>query len=281
MEAVRVTESTPGSLFVVSTPIGNLGDLSERARETLRAADLVLAEDTRHSRTLLAHFGIKARVEAYHEHNEARATPKVIAKLEQGAQIALISDAGTPLLSDPGARLVSAAIDAGVRVVPVPGASALLSALVGGGLPAGRFTFYGFLDRKGRGRHDSIAEIVASRHTSVIYEAPGRVTALLEEIRDAGGAERATVVARELTKQFEEFSRGTAAELAERYAAVPPRGEVVVLVAGAEEAQVDEVSLRARAISLRAEGLSAREVARVLSTECGASRNVAYRLAHE
>lgn len=266
---------------MVSTPIGNLGDLSERARETLSTADLVLAEDTRHSRTLLAHFGIKAKVEAYHEHNEARATPKVIAKLESGARVALISDAGTPLLSDPGARLVRAAIDAGIPVVPIPGASALLAALVGGGLPAGRFTFLGFLDRKGAGRRDAIADAVASRHTSVMYEAPGRVAALLAEIRDAGAGDREAVVARELTKQFEEFARGSVTELAERYATAAPRGEVVVLLAGAAEQLADEASLRARATSLRAEGLSAREVARVLSIECGASRNVAYRLAHE
>lgn len=276
-----MTDGAGGSLFVVSTPIGNLGDLSERARETLGAADLVLAEDTRHSRTLLAHFGIRAKVEAYHEHNEARATPRVIARLQAGARVALISDAGTPLLSDPGARLVRAAIDAGVQVVPIPGASALLAALVGGGLPAGHFTFFGFLDRKGARRREAIADAVASRHTSVMYEAPGRVAALLGEIRDAGAGDREAVVARELTKQFEQFARGSVAELAERYATTAPRGEVVILLAGAAEQPADEASLRARAMSLRAEGLSAREVARVLSIECGASRNVAYRLAHE
>ncbi len=276
-----MTEPARGSLFIVSTPIGNLGDLSDRARDALRTAHLVLAEDTRHSRGLLSHFGISARVESYHEHNEAVATPKVLARLSAGEQVALISDAGTPLLSDPGARLVRAAIEAGIPVVPIPGASALLAALVGSGLSAERFTFFGFLDRKGPSRAAAIDEIVASGHTAVLYEAPARVAALLRDLCDAGAGERQTVVARELTKQFEEFCRGTTAELAERFAAVAPRGEVVVLVAGGQKPEVDEETLRAKAMSLRAEGLSARDVARVLSIECGASRNVAYRLAHE
>ena len=276
-----MTVPARGTLFVVSTPIGNLGDLSERARATLQAADVVLAEDTRHSRALLSHFGIKVRIEAYHEHNEASATPKAIARLEAGGAIALISDAGTPLLSDPGARLVRAAVAAGIAVVPIPGASALLAALVGSGLAADRFTFFGFLDRKGAGRKSAIATIMASPHTSVVYEAPGRVGALLAEFRDAGGGDRETVVARELTKQFEEFVRGTVAELAAQFEQSPPRGEVVVLLAGGRASAPDDEALRVRAAALRADGLSAREVARVLSIECGASRNVAYRLAHE
>lgn len=270
-----------GSLYVVSTPIGNLADLSQRARDVLTAATLILAEDTRHSRTLLSRFGITGRVDAYHEHNEAKATPKVIARLEAGDSVALISDAGTPLLSDPGARLVAAAIAAGIRVVPVPGASALLAALVGSGLSADRFTFYGFLERKGKDRSEALADIVASGHTSVIYEAPNRVADLLAELAGAGAGDRQTVVARELTKQFEEFARGTVAELAAKFGASGPRGEVVVLVAGASGRPVDETEVRARAKALRAEGLSAREVARVLSIECGASRNLAYRIAHE
>ncbi|MDA1081222.1 MAG: 16S rRNA (cytidine(1402)-2'-O)-methyltransferase [Gemmatimonadetes bacterium] len=276
-----MTEATRGTLYVVSTPIGNLGDLSQRARDTLETAGLVLAEDTRHSRALLTHFGIKTSVESYHEHNEARSTPKVIARLDAGLNVAIISDAGTPLLSDPGARLVRAAIDAGIAVVPIPGASAMLSALVGSGLSADRFTFFGFLDRKGTDRKSALAEIVALEHTAVLYEAPGRVASLLAELSEAGAGGRATVVARELTKQYEEFVRGTASELAARFGESPPRGEVVVLMAGAEVAAVTEEVLRERANALRADGLSAREVARVLSIECGASRNVAYRLAHE
>ncbi len=271
----------PGTLSIVSTPIGNLADLSPRAVETLRAATLILAEDTRHSRTLLTHADISTPLESYHEHNEARATPKVIGRLMAGEHIALISDAGTPLLSDPGARLVRAAIDAGVAVSPVPGPSALLAGLVASGLTADRFTFYGFLERKGSERTDALAEIVALPHTAVVYEAPGRVGALLTALAAAGAADREAVVARELTKKFEEFARGTVRELAERFSASQPRGEVVVLISGAPTVEVDESTLRERAEALKAQGTSAREVARVLTLELGASRNLAYRIAHE
>ena len=276
-----MTQSAVGALYVVSTPIGNLSDLSHRAIEVLKDVATILAEDTRHSRTLLARYEIRTRLESYHEHNEAKVAPKVVARLTGGASVALISDAGTPLLSDPGARLIAAAIDAGIAIVPVPGASALLAAVVGAGLPADRFTYFGFLARKGKDRTDALLDIVASRHLSVVYEAPGRVGALLADLVEAGGGERPAVVARELTKQFEEFSRGTVAELATKYVDEAPRGEVVVLVGGAREVVVDEMALRTRAVALKAEGLSAREVARVLSIECGASRNLAYRIAHE
>jgi 16S rRNA (cytidine1402-2'-O)-methyltransferase len=283
VEALRVSEApaAAGTLYVVSTPIGNLGDFSPRAVETLRTADLILAEDTRHSRTLLSHWEIRTPAESYHEHNEARTTPKVLKYLQGGQSIALISDAGTPLVSDPGARLINAAIAAGIRVVPIPGASAVLAALVASGLSADRFTFYGFLDRKGTDRKTAIAEIAALRHTAILYEAPGRVGDLLSDLAKAGAGDRASVVARELTKQFEEVVRGPVGELADRFAEDPPRGEVVVLVAGGVEVTVDEVTLRKRADELRAAGTSAREVARVLSLELGAPRNLAYRIAHE
>jgi 16S rRNA (cytidine1402-2'-O)-methyltransferase len=278
---VSEAPAAAGTLYVVSTPIGNLGDLSPRAVKTLRAVDLIVAEDTRHSRTLLTHWEVRTPSESYHEHNEARATPKLLQYLEGGQSIALISDAGTPLVSDPGARLVNAAIAAGIRVVPIPGASAVLAALVASGLLSDRFTFYGFLDRKGTDRKAAVAEIATLRHTAILYEAPNRVGALLSELAQAGAAERASVVARELTKQFEELIRGTVGELAARFSEESPRGEVVVLVAGGVEVTVDEVTLKKRAAELRAAGTSAREVARVLSLELGAPRNLAYRIAHE
>jgi 16S rRNA (cytidine1402-2'-O)-methyltransferase len=271
----------PGTLFVVSTPIGNLGDLSQRAIDTLRGASAVLAEDTRHSRPLLERFGVTTPLTAYHEHNEAKATPAIVARLVAGESFALISDAGTPLLSDPGARLVRAAIEAGVAVSPVPGASALLAALVGAGLAADRFTFFGFLPRKGRERTDAIRDIVALRHAAVLYEAPPRVGETLADLSEAGAGEREAVVARELTKQFEEFRRGTVRSLAESYRDAAPRGEVVLVIAGAPPAVIDEESLRARARALRTEGLSARDVVRVLTEDGHAPRNLAYRLAHE
>jgi len=276
-----VTPEAPGRLYVVSTPIGNMGDFTFRAVEVLRAVALILAEDTRHSRPLLERYAISTPVAAYHEHNEARMTPGLVERLQRGETLALISDAGTPLLSDPGARLVAAAAEAGVRVVPVPGASALLAALVATGLGAERFTFYGFLPRKGGERGEALAEIVALRHLAVVYEAPPRVAATLAELAAAGAAERKAVVARELTKRFEEVRRGTVGELAAYYQQSPPRGEVVLVVAGGSAAPPSEDELRVRASALRAAGLSVRDVAAALARETGAPRNLAYRLAQE
>lgn len=277
-----MTEVRSGALYVVSTPIGNMGDFSFRAVEVLRHVATVLAEDTRHSRHLLDRYEIDTPLTPYHEHNEAKATPRLIARLLGGEEIALISDAGTPLLSDPGARLVQAAVDAGVTVTSVPGASALLAALVTSGLPLDRFTFFGFLPRKGADRRGTIAEIVELRHAAVVYEAPSRVGATLAELTTAGAGHRATVVARELTKQFEELRRGTLADLAAYYVSVPPRGEVVIVVAGGSApVAASEEDIRARACALRAEGFSARDIAIALQAELGASRNVAYRLARK
>jgi len=272
---------TGGTLFVVSTPIGNMGDFSFRAVETLRSVAAVLAEDTRHTRHLMTRYEIDVPLVAYHEHNEAKATPGLVARLLGGESLALVSDAGTPLLSDPGARLVRAAADAGVRVSPVPGASALLAALVASGLDIARFTFVGFLARKGGERRAGIEDVVAAQHAVVLYEAANRVADTLAELAEAGAGERATVVARELTKQYEELRRGTLAELAAYYGQTPPRGEVVIVIAGRTPQAVSEDELRARAVALRAEGRSARDVAAALAAEFGAPRNVAYRLAHE
>jgi 16S rRNA (cytidine1402-2'-O)-methyltransferase len=276
-----VTEAKGGTLFVVSTPIGNMGDFSFRAVETLRSVAAVLAEDTRHTRHLLDRYEIETPLVAYHEHNEAKSTPGLVARMVAGESLALVSDAGTPLLSDPGARLVSAAAEAGLQVSPVPGASALLAALVASGLDVERFTFYGFLARKGTERHAALEEIVGARHAAVLYEAANRVADTLAELADAGAGTRATVVARELTKQYEELRRGTVAELAAYYGQTPPRGEVVIVIAGSTPQGASEEELRARAIALRAEGRSARDVAARLSAELGAPRNLAYRLAHE
>ena len=274
---------SPGQLYLVSTPIGNLDDISPRALATLSSVSLILAEDTRHSRRLLDRYEIRTPTVSYHEHNEARATPRLIERLSAGESMALISDAGTPLLSDPGERLVSAAIEAGIRVTPIPGASALLAALVASGMAAERFTFFGFPPRKGRERATFIDEVVLLPHTSVLYEAPGRVAATLGELAVAGAGERRVAVARELTKQFEELRRGTVGELARYYQDSPPRGEVVIVLAGADPTieQIDEDALRSRAGELLAAGRSARDVARALIAEHGVPRNDAYRLAQE
>ena len=268
-------------LYVVSTPIGNLADMTLRGIETLRTVSIVLAEDTRHSRKLLDHFEIATPLVAHHEHNEAKTTPALVGRMQRGESLAIITDAGTPLLSDPGARLVAAAIAGGVRVVPVPGASALLAALVAAGLPAERFTFFGFLERKGKDRERAILTIRGLGHTAVLYESPNRLADTLGELRDSGLGARRACVARELTKQFEELRRGTVEELARYYADASPRGEIVIVIEGASHEAPTEESMRERARALRAGGASSRDIVTVLTEELGAPRNVAYRLAHE
>jgi len=203
-----------GTLHVVSTPIGNLGDMTLRAIEILKAADLVLAEDTRASRVLLDHYDIRTRMLAAHEHNEARLIPTVLERLGRGEQLALITDAGTPLVSDPGARIVAAVREAGFRVSPVPGASAVTAALAAAGLDTSRFTFFGFLPRSGAERRAALDALSRLPHTGVLYEAPGRVAETLGSIARAGGGGRRCVVAREMTKKFEEFRGGTVDDLA-------------------------------------------------------------------
>jgi 16S rRNA (cytidine1402-2'-O)-methyltransferase len=267
-------------LYIVSTPIGNLGDMTFRGVEVLRHVALILAEDTRRARTLLGHFDIRTPMAAYHEHNEAASSARFVARLTAGDELALISDAGTPLLSDPGERLVRAALDAGVRVVPVPGASALLAALVASGLTSDRFTFFGFAPRRLGERRATVATVVDLPHTAVLYEAPTRTAAMLAALADAGAGTRRAVVARELTKVFEEVRRGTVADLAAYYGSTPPRGEVVIVVEGRAELPHDERAWRARAQALRTAGAAPREIAAALMHEEGVPRNLAYRLAH-
>ena len=279
--AKAAARAESGVLYLVSTPIGNLGDMSHRAVEVLSSAALVLAEDTRHSRRLLDHYHIGTPLSSYHEHNEAKETPRLIARLRAGDSIALISDAGTPLISDPGSRLVAAALDAEVPVVPIPGASSVMAALVASGLPLERFTFFGFLPRKGRERAEIMIEIVESRGTVVLFEAPNRVAATLDALVEAGAGERQAVVARELTKRFEEFKRGSVAGLANVYGKADPKGEVVLVIAGAEERIVSESDLNEAAKKLRESGRSPRDVMDYLVSALGASRNAAYKIAHQ
>jgi 16S rRNA (cytidine1402-2'-O)-methyltransferase len=275
-----VTGTQAGSLYVVSTPIGNMGDFSFRAVETLRSVDLVLAEDTRHTGKLLERYEIDAKLYAYHEHNEAKATPSLVERLQRGETMALVTDAGTPILSDPGARLVSAAIEAGIAVVPIPGASALLSALVAGGLPADRFTFFGFLPRSGTDRKRALAELTDLSHTAVLYEAANRVVETLADLETVG-PDRPAAVAREMTKQFEEVRRGTVAELRAYYEHAAPRGEVVILIGGAKPVAVDDATVRDRVVALRASGLSAKDTAAQVAKELGVAKRVAYQMAME
>ncbi len=278
-DGTRSTE--PGTLYIVSTPIGNLGDITVRALDVLRDVDRILAEDTRTTRVLLEHYGIRTPTSPFHERNEARSIPGALARLERGECLAQVTDAGTPLISDPGLRLVRAAWAAGHRVVPVPGPSALTAALAASGSDPSTVTFVGFLPRTGRERRRVLELLSALRHTGVLYEAPRRLASTLRDIEAGGGGSRQVVVARELTKRFEEFRRGTVAELAAYYEASPPRGEVVVIIEGREEESIDESDVRGRVDELRREGLSTRDIVASLVRDFGLPRNTAYRLAHE
>lgn len=273
--------ATPGAIHVVSTPIGHLGDISIRALAVLRQVGAVCCEDTRHARTLLQRYGITTPTLALHEHNEAQVTPRLLERLKAGEALALISDAGTPLVSDPGARLVAAAVESGLRVIPVPGASATLAALVGSGIVPHPCTILGFLPRKGGERRDVIAQAVRLPHAVVLFESANRLVDTLRDLAQAADGPRKVAVARELTKHYEEFRRGTLDEVAAYYEETPPRGEIVIVLDGAPVLLPTEDGLREVAQSLRAEGFRPREIVERLMDEHGASRNLAYRLAHD
>ena len=258
-----------------------MGDFSFRAVEILKSVAVVLAEDTRHSKHLLDRYDIATKMLAYHQHNEAKATPGLVTRMSAGESMALVTDAGTPLVSDPGSRLVAAAVAAGVPVVPVPGASALLAALVASGISSEKFTFFGFLERSGSDRKAALAELTGLSHTAVLYEAPSRVAATLADLAAAGMGERSAAVAREMTKQFEEVRRGTVAELVAYYKSQEPRGEFVIVVGGAVAGPVDEAAVRDRVRSLRSEGHSAKDTAAIVAKELGVSKNMAYRMTQE
>ncbi len=265
---------TSGWLRVVATPIGNLEDLSPRATRAFREATLVLAEDTRRARQLLSHLGITGkRIERLDAHVERHALEHWAERLAAGDRLAMVSDAGTPTVSDPGAAVVRAAVAVGISVESVPGPSAVIAALAASGMPADRFRFFGFLPRKGGGRRDVLAELVATPETVVFFEAPQRAQATFEELR-ALAPEREACVARELTKLHEELVRGTIAELAARE---EWRGELtVVLGIGKREPRAAVHDLEQRIEALLRDGLRAKDVARVLAAELGLSAREVY-----
>lgn len=274
---------TRGTLFLVSTPIGNLSDLSARALHTLESVTVLYAEDTRHSATLLRHYGFRTPLRSLHEHNEARRIDEVLERLGRDEQCALISDAGTPTVSDPGTRLVAAAARAGFRVEPIPGPSAVTAALAASGLSAGRFLFLGFAPRKGREREAWMEQAMGSPDTVVVFEAPGRLWSLLDEWVGGGVAERWCAVCRELTKLHEEVRHGTVEALRDYYTEQEVRGEVTVVLegraAGASEEPVDEEQALAVAHQMANAGRTTQEIARRLRGEFGMTRNRAYELA--
>ena len=266
-----------GVLHVVATPIGNLGDLSERARDTLASADLVVAEDTRRTGKLLASLGIEARMRSMFEGNERRRTAEVLAALRDGQTVALVSDGGTPLVSDPGYPLVRACIDEGIEVRVVPGPSAAIAALVVSGFPTDRFVFEGFLPRTAGDRRARLAALTDEPRTVVLYESPRRLATLLGELA-AIDADRRVAVCRELTKLHEEVRRGSVAELRAKLGEVPVKGEVVVVLEGRSAevpAYVDAAVAQAR--DLVADGARKREAAHRVAERTGVPANAIYR----
>jgi 16S rRNA (cytidine1402-2'-O)-methyltransferase len=268
-----------GTLYVVATPIGNLDDLSPRARAVLAKTDVIAAEDTRHTRGLLSSISAESRLIAYHEHNEEQRVPELLARLAAGESVSLVSDAGTPLISDPGWRLVRAAQDAGFAVVPVPGACAAIVALCAAGLPTDRFVFEGFLPRRDGPRDERLAELKRERRTLMFYEAVHRIPATLAALVAAFGGERRAALARELTKIHEQIVVGTLAELQARLdAEIPLLGEFVIVVAGdTSEARAD-LDEAERVYALLAAEVEPGTALKLTAAITGLARNDLYRL---
>lgn len=268
-----------GRLYIVPTPIGNLEDISLRALRVLSEAALIAAEDTRTSRVLTRHYDIDTPMTSYHEHNKLSRLEDILSALERG-DVALISDAGTPGISDPGYELIAAAIDGGFDVVPLPGASAITAALTGSGLATDRFLFVGFLPRKTGALRESLAELALRQETIVAYESPYRLRETLALLAEVAGADRRVCVAREISKKFEQFVRGTAAELAEHFKRENPRGEVTLVIAGADAAAAVWTEAQVRgALSARiAEGASLSRASSEIAKSAGWKKKAVYKL---
>ncbi len=280
MKGKKQPEERPGCLYLVATPIGNLEDITLRALRVLREADLVACEDTRQTQKLLAHYQISKRMVSYHEHNEMTRAAELVIELEQGAQVALVSDAGTPGISDPGHRLVTLCQRHAIRVVPVPGPSALVAALAASGLPAEEFVFVGFLPARSGERRRALERLAAEQRTIAFYEAPHRLAEMLRDAADLLGP-RPAVVAREVTKVHEEFVRGTLPALAEQYEAKSPKGEMTVLVGPGEAAArvAPKISLPQRVEELmRMQQLDHKAALKQAAKERGLSKRDAYRV---
>ena len=277
-----MTLEQTGRLYLCATPIGNLADITYRAVETLRTADVIAAEDTRHTRGLLAHYDIHTPMTSYHEHNKEEKGAELIERLRTGATVVCVSDAGLPGIADPGGDLARRAIAEGIPVTPLPGANAALSALICAGLPLEGFTFVGFLPRKEKKRREVLARVAAYPETLIFYEAPHRLRETLSALVGSLGAERPAAAARELTKKFEEFRRTTLGELLAYYRENEPRGEFVLIVAGADENAAgtadaaEEMSLTERYAAHIANGLDKKEAMRRTAQELGISRRAVY-----
>jgi 16S rRNA (cytidine1402-2'-O)-methyltransferase len=274
------SDAAPGSIVLVGTPIGNLGDLSPRAVAALRQATVVLCEDTRRTRALLSAAGIPSpRLEAVHAHNEAAGAERAVGLARRGGQVVVVSDAGMPGVSDPGERIVRAAIDAGVTVTTVPGPTAAVSALVLSGLDAERWCFEGFLPRKGAARSSRLAALALEGRTSVLYEAPHRAARTIADLTAHCGPQRGVAIGRELTKRHEEVWRGTLAEAAAKIEADPPRGEWVIVLAGAPAREVTDAAIGERLLALVAAGADWRDAVAEVTLDLGVARRRVYTLA--
>lgn len=267
-----------GSLYVVATPIGNLEDVTMRALETLKQVNTIAAEDTRHSRKLLERFGIDTRLVALHDHNEAEQAPILVERMRGGESIALISDAGTPLVSDPGYRLVRQAAEAGIRVIPIPGPSAVTAALSVSALPTDRFVFEGFLSSRQSARRSRLAELCAEERTLVFFESSHRILGALEDLAMVFGVDRKAAVCRELTKQFETVLRGSLAELVGRVGddSMQQKGEFVIVVDGHEAVKGDVLAEAIDMAHALLEHLPASQAAKVAAKLTGAPRRAIY-----
>jgi 16S rRNA (cytidine1402-2'-O)-methyltransferase len=268
-----------GILYLVATPIGNLEDITLRALRVLKEVSLIACEDTRHTRVLLDHYGIKTKLTSYHEHNERARSEELVALLEKGLSIALVSDAGTPAISDPGFRLARIAAERGAQVVPVPGATAFVAALIASGLPTDEFFFGGFLPARSTQRRARLTEVRAIASTLVFYEAPHRIAESLQDAREILG-EREAAVARELTKMHEEIVRGRLSRLAEHFGSDASRGEMVLVIDRVvlEEAKQNSATdVAARVAELETEGMDSRSALKRAAREMGLSRSEAYR----
>ena len=269
----------PGILYIVATPIGNLEDITFRALRVLREVDVIAAEDTRHTQILLSHHDIHTPLTSYHEHNEKTKAQELVTRLARGKNIALVSDAGTPAISDPGFRLVVQAIRAGVRIIPIPGASALTAVLSATGLPTDRFVFEGFLPAKKKLRRERLQTLRDETRTLIFYEAPHRLKDTLDDIHELLG-NREAVLAREVTKIHEEFLRGLVSTLVRELGSGEVRGEVTLIISGsAGESRVNEDLLKAEIRELKGQGLRVKEIAEVLGEKFGYSKKDIYRLA--
>jgi 16S rRNA (cytidine1402-2'-O)-methyltransferase len=272
------TREDRGRLYVVGTPIGNVDDLSARARDVLAKADVIAAEDTRHTRGLLSRIGVESKLIAYHEHNETERVPQLLDELARGKSVALVSDAGTPLISDPGWRLVHAARAGGVAVVPIPGPCAAVAALSVAGLPTAHFVFEGFLPRRDNARAERLNALKHEPRTIVLYEAVHRIAATMSALCDTFGGERRAAIARELTKTHEQVVTSTLAELVTSLdATIPLLGEFVIVVAGAAEVAPDEAEAQ-RVYELLVAELAPDKALQLTAAVTGLSRNVLYRL---